>query len=97
MHIALSVLDESRFGVITAKAIVQRAESIEEMIAWCESRNVAMLIARCECGDIHLAQAMEQAGFFLTDTLVHYLKCDLTRSTQPVTCGIIAFQQAHGF
>jgi GNAT superfamily N-acetyltransferase len=83
MKITLSEIDKERFGVVIAKASIGPDDSIQSVISWCESANVEMLIVRTPTDDIGLVQTMEQAGFYLTDTLVYYRNKAI--ATKPVT------------
>ncbi len=68
----LSAIDEERFGIRTAKAFHVSAVTLPAVIGFCQAQGVALLIARCSTSELTAAQAMEQHGFFLTDTLVYY-------------------------
>src|SRR5690349_9849538 len=74
MDIALSDLDEMRFGCRTAKASHVTAETLPDALAFCRQRQVRLLIARCSAADVRTAQAMELAGCLLMDTLVYYAR-----------------------
>jgi GNAT superfamily N-acetyltransferase len=74
VNISLSDLDRQRFGVITAKTTLQGNEPVADLMAWCDSNAVQMLIARCSTTELALVQQLEQAGCFLTDTLVYFSK-----------------------
>jgi GNAT superfamily N-acetyltransferase len=71
---SLSELDRLRFGVTTAKATLEGSEQVAELMHWCGEHDVQMLIARCPTTELPLVQQMEQAGCFLTDTLVYFAK-----------------------
>jgi len=81
---ALSPLDESRFGVHTARAISLTASDLPRVMDFCRAERVEFLIARCSTQDLQAAQEMERLGFSLMDTLV-YFRRDLTRPPLPET------------
>jgi GNAT superfamily N-acetyltransferase len=70
----LSGVDEARFGIRTARAREVTHEQIPELMAFCRSQAVRMLIARCPTTDLRAAQAMEGEGALLMDTLVYYAR-----------------------
>jgi GNAT superfamily N-acetyltransferase len=72
--VALSPLDEARWGVPTAKAGGVTAAGLPAALEFCRARKVAFLIARCAAGDLPAAQALEAAGGRLMDTLVHWAR-----------------------
>ncbi len=72
MKIKLSDQDENRFGVVTAKAVLENHESSEAILGWCREQKVEFCIVRIPTAHIQLAQNLELAGFFLTDSLVYY-------------------------
>lgn len=74
MNISLSEIDRQRFEVITAKATLESNADVDELMQWCGSQKVQMLIARCATTDLALVQKLEQSGCFLTDTLVYFSK-----------------------
>jgi len=74
MNIALSELDEMRFGCRTAKASHVTAETLPDALAFCRRQHAHLLIARCSASDVQTAQAMERAGCLLMDTLVYYAR-----------------------
>jgi GNAT superfamily N-acetyltransferase len=74
MKISLSDIDRQRFGVVTAKATLDGSEPVPEVMQWCGAHGVQMLIARCASTELAQVQQLEQAGCFLTDTLVYFLK-----------------------
>lgn len=82
MHIALSELDQLRFGIVTAKAALDAEDGVAELLQWCASHTVELLITRSATADLQLAQQLEQAGAFLADTLVYFRKKDIAE--QPV-------------
>ncbi len=78
--VKLSLLDQERFKVITAKTDQITAENIDEILDFCARNNAELLIARCPAQDIHAVHAMEKKGFLLMETLLHFTK-DLTDYT----------------
>lgn len=70
----LSPEDEDRFGVRAARAPLLTAGDLGRVTEFCRRERVALLIARCLADEIRTAQRMEREGFFLTDTLIHYLR-----------------------
>ena len=70
--IRLSPLDETRFGIRTARAEGVTLERLPTVLEFCHTQNIQMLIARCSTGDLPSLQAMEEAGFQLMDTLVYF-------------------------
>lgn len=79
MNISLSDIDRQRFGVVTAKAALNGAEPVAELMDWCGAHGVQMLIARCPGTALAQVQQLERAGCFLTDTLVYFRKQDIAR------------------
>lgn len=84
--VALSALDEERFGIRTAKAPAVTAALLPAVLDVCRRERVALLIARCDAADVAAAQALEAAGGFLTDTLVYYART-LADAPEPVEHG----------
>lgn len=72
--IALSSIDEERFGVVTARDGEVTAATLEPDLAFCRANGVQLLIARCRTEDLAVAQAIEAAGGRLMDTLVYYVR-----------------------
>lgn len=75
--VALSALDEERFGIRTARGTVT-GRSLQDALAFCRQQHVGLFIARIATGAPQLVHAMEAEGFLLMDTLVHYTR-DLHR------------------
>ncbi|NLX09310.1 MAG: GNAT family N-acetyltransferase [Chloroflexi bacterium] len=84
--VKLSALDTERFGVPSARVDDVSAETLPAVLAFCRAHGVTFLIARCPTSDLKAAQAMEQAGFLLMDTLIYYAR-DLHRSPIPPDSG----------
>lgn len=72
LPISLSLPDEERFGVRTARITSIAAEMLPGIQEYCRTNHVEFLIARCDAADLATAQAMEQDDFQLMDTLVYY-------------------------
>lgn len=70
--IALSALDEERFGVRTAKSKDFTWHEIPEILTQCGQSHIQLLIARCPTSDLKTTQELERRGFLLMDTLVYY-------------------------
>jgi GNAT superfamily N-acetyltransferase len=83
--IALSPIDQERFGIVTARDALVTGESIDSALEFCRDRRVEMLIARCSTDELSVAQRLEEAGARLMDTLVYYtrvlVKGDLPENT----------------
>jgi GNAT superfamily N-acetyltransferase len=71
--VGLSQLDEERFGVRTAKAKLNSAEDLADLMEFCRGQRVTLAIARAPVGQVRLAQALEDRGFRLMDVLGYYL------------------------
>lgn len=71
MKIELSLLDEDQFGFKAARAVDVTAESLPEVMSFCQHHAVQFLIARTDVSELKAAQAMERQGFLLMDTLVY--------------------------
>lgn len=80
--VALSAIDKERFGVEIARANLVTAENIGDILQFCRTNQVKMLIARCYTSDLVAVQAMERAGGLLMDTLVVFSR-DLVRKPIP--------------
>lgn len=70
--IALSPLDEARFGIRTAKAYDLTEACLPEVLGFCEREKIRFLIARCSASDLALVHRLESERFLLMDTLVYY-------------------------
>lgn len=71
--VSLSAIDEQRFGIRTARALVSEA-TLPGVLDFCATHGVVLLIARCPVTDLPTVQAMERRGFLLMDTLVYYTR-----------------------
>jgi hypothetical protein len=74
MNIHLSELDFIRFGVVTAKAKIEKGDRIDELVYQAEVMGVRFLVVRLSTNEVALCQQLEEAGAFLTDTLVYFQK-----------------------
>jgi GNAT superfamily N-acetyltransferase len=74
LDVHLSTMDEERFGIRTAKASQVSATTLPALLDFCQAQGVTLLIARCPTSELEAAQAMEQRGFSLMDTLVYYAR-----------------------
>jgi GNAT superfamily N-acetyltransferase len=81
-NIQLSTLDEERFGVRTAKVSSITLNQLPAVMDFCRLNQVKFLIARCAAVELQTAQAMEEQGFSLMDTLVYYSR-DLANAPIP--------------
>jgi GNAT superfamily N-acetyltransferase len=81
-RIALSPLDEQRFGIRSARVQGLTLEQFPEVLEFCRANGVVFLIARCPASDLMTAQAMERQGFLIMDTLV-YCTRDLRKTPLP--------------
>jgi GNAT superfamily N-acetyltransferase len=84
MNIELSPIDEARFGVVTAKTVIENEFNPNALDAWCATNKVAMLIARCPTTATDLVQMLEEGGARLMDTLVYFA----VHTPDPVTAFI---------
>jgi len=84
--VALSAIDEERFGIRTARASAVTLETLPAVLHYCRDNRVVLLIARCLASELTAAQAMERHGFALMDTLVYYAR-DLTKGLVPTDAG----------
>ena len=76
---ALSPLEEERFGVRTVRVNELERAALPELLDFCRANSVRMVIARCSSEDLASAQALEEAGGRLMDTLLYY-SLELARS-----------------
>lgn len=81
-RVALSELDERRFGVVTARGSLASPRELPAILDFCAAHRVGLLIARCDAAEPAAAQAMEAAGGRLMDTLVYFAR-DLRRREVP--------------
>lgn len=74
MNYALSIIDQQRFGVVTAKASLESGDDVQALLEKAKHDSVEFLIVRVPTDQLGIVQMLEQAGAFLTDTLVYYVK-----------------------
>jgi RimJ/RimL family protein N-acetyltransferase len=65
-------LEEARFGIRTARAEEVTAEDLPALLDFCGEESVQLLIARCDASDLCAAQALEEGGARLMDTIVYW-------------------------
>lgn len=70
--VEFSPIDSDRFSVRVARARHVTTANFEEILDFCISTKIDLLIARSKTENVEAAQRMEEQGFFLTDTLVYY-------------------------
>lgn len=70
--VSLSAIDKERFGVVIARSTDFTVETLKDTLRFCQENAVRMLVARCASENLPAAQAMENAGGLLMDTLVYY-------------------------
>jgi hypothetical protein len=70
--IGISPLDSERFGIRIARVSDIEVDALPRILAYCESNAVTLLVARCRIEQVHSAQAMEEHGFRIMDTMLHY-------------------------
>ncbi|MGD0237573.1 MAG: GNAT family N-acetyltransferase [Syntrophorhabdales bacterium] len=67
----ISDVDSRHFRIRVARALVKPA-ALSDVVEYCRSHSVTLLIARCLVSDLEVAQALEHEGFSLMDTLLYY-------------------------
>jgi RimJ/RimL family protein N-acetyltransferase len=72
LDLSLSAIDEERFGIRTARVKNLSLSTLSEVMDFCRSEEVVLLIARSPVSDLRAAQDMEKKGFLLMDTLVYW-------------------------
>jgi hypothetical protein len=70
--IYMSDVDGHHFGIRVARALVKPG-ALSDILEYCRSHSVTLLIARCLVSDLEAAQAMERERFILADTLLYYI------------------------
>ncbi len=80
--VEFSPLDSERFSIRVARAAHITGSNLSEILDFCASTSIDLLIARCETDDIGVAQRIEKHGFLIMDTLV-YSKFDLIKDKIP--------------
>lgn len=92
-QIELSQLDEARFGFRTARALNVREADLPHIHQFCQEHDIRFCIVRCAMEELGAAQALEDTGFRLMDTLVYYQR-DLHRTPIPSDTGHILIRPA---
>lgn len=72
--VSLSEIDRARFDIVVARDPSFTAASLGETLRFCRDHGVRMLVARCAAEDLAAAQAIEEAGGRLMDTLVYWAR-----------------------
>ena len=72
--VELSPIDGDRFGISVARVKMEPRHDLRPVNEYCRENGVALLIARCPASELRTAQAMEQDGFSLMDTLIYYAR-----------------------
>lgn len=70
--VSLSAIDRERFGIVVARDPAFTTATLGDTLRFCRERAVQMLVGRCAAEDLAAAQAMEEAGGRLMDTLVYW-------------------------
>ncbi len=86
--IALSSIDQERFGIVTARDGEVTAATLEPDLAFCRAHGVRFLIARCRTEELAVAQALEAVGGRLMDTLVYYVRVIVKGELPESTCKV---------
>jgi GNAT superfamily N-acetyltransferase len=69
---AYSALDSRRFGIRAFRAQADAVAAAARLMDFAHAQDLDLLIVRCPSEAVDVAQALERAGCFLTDTLVYY-------------------------
>ena len=72
--VAIARLDSERFGVRVGRASIASPGELDPVMKACGELKVGLLVARVPAGSYRAAQALEKAGFFLTDTILVYIR-----------------------
>lgn len=80
--VALSPMDEARFGIVSARCACATRGNLAEVLAFCQVHRARMLVVRCPATDLDAAQAIEERGGRLMDVLVYFTR-DLERTPIP--------------
>jgi GNAT superfamily N-acetyltransferase len=89
----LSAIDQERFGIATAKAMVTSVDDADRAIDESRVLGAKMLIVRCPASELHAAQRLEERGCRIMDVLVYYSR-DLKKSPIPADTSDIAMYNA---
>ncbi len=79
----LSPPDSEHFGFPVGRLELADAGDLPGLLAAARENGIRLLVARCAANDYASAQALERAGFYLTDTLLHYSR-NLLRPPLPL-------------
>lgn len=74
LPIALSALDEERWGVRTARISGVMASHLPVIMEYCRVNQVTFLIARCDADQLDAVHEMERQGFLLMDTMLYLVR-----------------------
>jgi GNAT superfamily N-acetyltransferase len=74
MELALSAIDEERFGIRTARASGVTLEQLPALMEFCQANDVKLLIARCSVQELPTVHEMSRGGFLLMDTLLYFAR-----------------------
>ena len=80
-EIALSPLEQARFGVRAARAFAREEEDVARFDAFCAAERVDVLIVRCSTAALNVVRRYERSGALLMDCLVYYT-CDLPTASR---------------
>jgi GNAT superfamily N-acetyltransferase len=72
--IALSAIDQERFGLVIARDDHITNASLTAALDFCSTHGVRLLIARCSSDDAAAARGLEAAGARQMDTLIYYAR-----------------------
>lgn len=91
--VSFSELDSARFGIRAARARIT-ADNLHDILEYCDSEKIDLLIARCPTSDIATMQLAHCAGFQLMDTLLYY-QFDLQKRQPPECRGEFLIRSLH--
>ncbi len=92
--IALSEIDQARFGIVIARATVKTVAEREEALAFCARHGVELLIARMPALTPFLGQPLLAEGALLTDTLCVFSRASLPEDALFEAPADIVFRRA---
>ncbi|HZQ48913.1 MAG TPA: hypothetical protein VFB69_01245 [Candidatus Dormibacteraeota bacterium] len=70
--VRLSPLDTERFGIRTARVDDVDERGLSEVVEFCHTNAIDLLIARCAVNKLAALAALNEAAFSLMDTLVYF-------------------------
>jgi hypothetical protein len=91
MNYTLSILDQQRFNLPTAKAVVETIDDLMKLLAQSRSDLIDLLIIRVPTNCLEVVQQLETEGAFLTDTLVYFQKKKVDSYEVDLPVGYAAF------